>query len=201
MARKKSTAPKREAKQARSKATIEVILTAAGLVIEEHGYQAATTDRIAARAGVSVGSIYQYFSNKDEIFERFLAREENKLTESLSRALAFQGQNNRLRLSMFIRTGASPEYLGPKVYYELSRIPSLEEPIRHLQSAVIEVTSNLIQSIRPDLPIEAVGTYAVLLVTTAQGFGAASETGPDEVLLGTYIEMFENFLLPDKKTD
>ena len=201
MARKKSSTAKREAKQQRSKETIEVILSAAGLVIKKYGYQAATTDRIAARAGVSVGTIYQYFSNKDEVFERFLAREENKLTGSLSRAASFQGQSNRLRLSMFIRTGANPEYLVPKVYYELSRIPSLHEQITHLQNAVIDVTSTLIQSMRPDLSVEAVQTYAVLLVTTAQGLGAASETGPDEVLIGSYIEMLENFLIPDNETD
>ena len=197
MARKKSSTAKREAKQQRSKETIEVILSAAGLVIEKHGYQAATTDRIAAKAGVSVGTIYQYFSNKDEVFERFLAREENKLTALLSRALSFQGQSNRMCLSMFIRTGAHPEYLVPKVYYELSRIPLLHEQITHLQNAVIDVTSTLIQSMRPDLSVKAVQTYAVLLVTTAQGLGASSETGPDEVLIGSYIEMWEKFLIPD----
>ena len=55
MARRKSKTPKREAKQQRSKETIEIILTAAALVIDKRGYHGATTDRIAERAGVSVG--------------------------------------------------------------------------------------------------------------------------------------------------
>jgi len=196
MARKKSIAPKREAKQARSKATIEAILSAAGLVIDKHGYQAATTDRIAAKAGVSVGTVYQYFNNKDEIFERFLAREEAKVLVAFSRVVSLKDKSKRFRLGTYIRAGA-PKYLSPRVFDELSRVASLREPIRHLSASVIEVTATLIQSLRPDLSSEVVRTYAVLLVTTAQGLRAASETGADEVLLGSYIEMFEKFLLVD----
>ena len=196
MTRRKSKTPKREAKQQRSKETIEVILSAAGLVIDKYGYQAATTDRIAARAGVSVGTIYQYFNNKDEIFERFLAREEASVLTTMRSIVSLKDQSKRLRLSTYIRAGA-PEYLTPKVFDELSRVPSLEESIRHLSASVIELTATLIQSLRPDLSSEIAQTYAVLLVTTAQGLRAASETGADEVLLGSYIEMWEKFLLPD----
>ena len=196
MARRKSKTPKREAKQQRSKETIEFILTAAGLVIDKHGYHGATTDRIAARAGVSVGTIYQYFSNKDEIFERFLAREETKVLGTMNTVVSLQGQSKRFRLSTFIRAG-DPEYLTPKVFDELSKVPSLEESVQHLSASVIEITATLIQSIRPDLPNNVVQTYAVLLVTTAQGLRAASETGADEVMVASFIEMWEKFLLPN----
>lgn len=196
MPRRKSKTPKREAKQQRSKETIEVILSAAGLVIEEYGYQAATTDRIAARAGVSVGSIYQYFNNKDEIFERFLAREEASLLIILKSIVSLHDQSDRFRLRTYIRDGA-PEYLTPKVFSELSRVPSLKEPIRHLSASVIELTATLVQSLRPDLSNETAQIYAVMLVTTGQGLRAASETGSDETLLGVFTEMFEKFLLPD----
>lgn len=194
MARRKSRTPKREAKQQRSKDTIEVILSAAGLVIDKHGYQAATTDRVAEKAGVSVGTIYQYFNNKDEIFARFLAREEANVMDTMRSVATFNGQSDRLRLSTYIRAGA-PEYLTPKVFDELSKVESLEESISHLSSSVIELTASFIQSLRPDLSNETAQTYAVLLVTTAQGLRAASETGADEVLLGSFIEMWEKFLL------
>lgn len=59
--------PRKMPSQARSKATVEAVLTAAAHVFQKHGYAAATTDRIAERAGVSVGSLYQYFPNKDAI--------------------------------------------------------------------------------------------------------------------------------------
>ena len=46
---------------------MRAILEAAARIFEEVGVEAATTDRIAARAGISVGSLYQYFPNKDAI--------------------------------------------------------------------------------------------------------------------------------------
>lgn len=59
--------PRKAPLQARSKATVDAILSAAAQVLKRKGYAAATTDRIAERAGVSVGSLYQYFPNKDAI--------------------------------------------------------------------------------------------------------------------------------------
>src|SRR6185369_2208572 len=53
--------------QGRSRSTVDAILEAAAQVLERDGYAATTTDAIAMRAGVSVGSLYQYFPNKDAI--------------------------------------------------------------------------------------------------------------------------------------
>jgi len=47
---------------------VAAILEAAAQVFEKHGYAAATTNRIAERAGVSIGSLYQYFADKDAVF-------------------------------------------------------------------------------------------------------------------------------------
>ena len=57
--------PKR--RQARGERRIAEVLEAAGAVFAESGYSAATTNAIAARAGISPGSLYQYFPNKDAI--------------------------------------------------------------------------------------------------------------------------------------
>ena len=67
MATRTQLKPRKMPTQARSKATVEAVLGAAAHVFERHGYAAATTDRIAERAGVSVGSLYQYFPNTDAI--------------------------------------------------------------------------------------------------------------------------------------
>lgn len=53
--------------QARAKARIERVLDAAEQVFVEVGYDAATTNQIAARAGTSIGSIYQFFGNKQAV--------------------------------------------------------------------------------------------------------------------------------------
>ncbi|MGN0065492.1 MAG: TetR/AcrR family transcriptional regulator [Nocardioides sp.] len=53
--------------QARSRATVERILQAAEEEIGDHGLANASTTSIAARAGVSVGAVYRFFADKDEI--------------------------------------------------------------------------------------------------------------------------------------
>jgi AcrR family transcriptional regulator len=66
--------PRKLPKQARSGATVEAILEAAAQVFESRGYAAGTTNRIAERAGVSIGSLYQYFPNKDAILVALVHR-------------------------------------------------------------------------------------------------------------------------------
>ncbi|CAN7637926.1 TetR/AcrR family transcriptional regulator [Mycolicibacterium frederiksbergense] len=58
---------RKQPRQQRSAQTRRDILDAAARIFGEHGYAAGTTNRIAAAAGVSIGSLYQYFPNKDAI--------------------------------------------------------------------------------------------------------------------------------------
>ncbi len=59
--------PRKQPRQRRAVETRARILDAARRVFEEHGYSHGTTNRIAEAAGLSVGSLYQYFPNKDAI--------------------------------------------------------------------------------------------------------------------------------------
>jgi AcrR family transcriptional regulator len=64
----KGTSTRREPKQQRSRQTVDCVLEAVRLVVKRHGTQAITTNRIAEAAGISVGSLYQYFPDKRAIF-------------------------------------------------------------------------------------------------------------------------------------
>src|ERR1700759_4740287 len=64
------TAPRKTPKQARSSQLVEGILQAGIRVLEREGATASTTVRVAEKAGVSVGSLYQYFPNKESILFR-----------------------------------------------------------------------------------------------------------------------------------
>ncbi|WIY01445.1 TetR/AcrR family transcriptional regulator [Amycolatopsis mongoliensis] len=66
--------PRKQPRQVRAELTRQRILTAAAHVFGEHGYAAGTTNRIAERAGISIGSLYQYFPNKDAILAELLVR-------------------------------------------------------------------------------------------------------------------------------
>ncbi|MFD5827416.1 TetR/AcrR family transcriptional regulator [Lentzea sp. NPDC060358] len=67
-------APRRKPRQVRAELTRDRILTAAAHVFTEHGYAAGTTNRIAEQARVSIGSLYQYFPNKDAILAELMVR-------------------------------------------------------------------------------------------------------------------------------
>lgn len=59
--------PRRRPRQARSKHTVEAILTAARIVLDRHGLGGFTTARVAEVAGVSVGTLYQYYPSKEAV--------------------------------------------------------------------------------------------------------------------------------------
>jgi AcrR family transcriptional regulator len=80
MARKPSTAPRKQAKQARSKNTVAAILEATTQVLVRDGYARCTTNRVAERAGVSIASLYQYFPSKEALVAALI---DEHLTEIL----------------------------------------------------------------------------------------------------------------------
>ncbi|QIB48247.1 TetR/AcrR family transcriptional regulator [Streptomyces aureoverticillatus] len=66
--------PRRKPRQVRAELTRERVLTAAAHVFAAYGYAAGTTNRIAEHARMSIGSLYQYFPNKDAILAELLVR-------------------------------------------------------------------------------------------------------------------------------
>ncbi|WP_409463933.1 TetR/AcrR family transcriptional regulator [Amycolatopsis sp. GA6-003] len=77
--------PRKEPQQVRGELTRQRILAAAAQVFAEQGYAAGTTNRIAERARVSIGSLYQYYPNKDAILVALTARHLDAGAETLRR--------------------------------------------------------------------------------------------------------------------
>ncbi len=71
---KRPLEPRRQPAQARGRERVAKILDAADAVFFELGYEGATTDAIAARAGASIGSVYQFFPNKAALFRALALR-------------------------------------------------------------------------------------------------------------------------------
>ncbi len=86
--RNRSLEPRKGPLQRRSRQTVADLLHAAAQVFEELGYSGATTNRIAERAGVSIGTLYQYFPGKDAMAVALLERH---VGETLARLRGWVG--------------------------------------------------------------------------------------------------------------
>jgi len=83
---KTALSPRKSPRQARSQATVEAILDAAARVLVDRGYAATNTNLVAERAGVSVGSLYQYFPNKDSLITALHDRHSRQMNEVITQA-------------------------------------------------------------------------------------------------------------------
>ena len=75
---------RRNPKQARAQATVDAILEAAFQILEADGLAKLTTSRIADRAGVSIGTLYQYFRDREEILTAMGQRQSDDMREKIT---------------------------------------------------------------------------------------------------------------------
>ena len=83
MPRRIRTSPRKSPRQDRSKATVDAIIQAMTRVLIKEGWDAASTNRVAIEAGVSVGSLYQYFPSKEALVLAVMERHALAMTERL----------------------------------------------------------------------------------------------------------------------
>ena len=88
MTRRPRTAPRKRPRQQRSVATVDAILDATARVLCTTGYDRASTNRIALAAGVSVGSLYQYFPSKEALVAALVERHVAQMTSLVKAKLA-----------------------------------------------------------------------------------------------------------------
>jgi len=79
--------PRKKPVQSRSRATVGAVLEAAARVLEERGLAGFNTNAVAVRAGVSIGSLYQYFPSKDAILVALMEQSMTMFSEDLSEAI------------------------------------------------------------------------------------------------------------------
>jgi AcrR family transcriptional regulator len=89
--RRTTESARNQPRQSRSRVTVTVILDAAIRIFEKEGADAATTSRVADVAGVSVGTLYQYFGNRDAILAALQDREFERASAMLERVLTSAG--------------------------------------------------------------------------------------------------------------
>lgn len=75
-------------RQSRAEATIAAIVEAAAQILEKDGDDAATTAAIATRAGVSIGTLYQYFEDRDAVLAAVIRRDRQMMGAEIARRIA-----------------------------------------------------------------------------------------------------------------
>ncbi|MBR0775939.1 TetR family transcriptional regulator [Bradyrhizobium diazoefficiens] len=88
MARKPPTNPRKNASQARSRATVDALIEATARILVRDGFEKASTNRIAEIAGVSVGSLYQYFPSKEALVAAVIDRHNREIMQVVRTTLA-----------------------------------------------------------------------------------------------------------------
>jgi AcrR family transcriptional regulator len=107
--------------QKRSVATVAAILEAAARILEAQGLDAYSTNAIAARAGVSIGSLYQYFPSKDAITRALISRSVEELLADVTAVKI--GDDPRAGLEQIIDAAVKNQFRRPA----LARLLDLEE--------------------------------------------------------------------------
>jgi AcrR family transcriptional regulator len=75
MSLKRKINPRKKATQGRAKETVKSIIEATTHIIEKSGFEELSTNLIAKKAGVSIGSLYQYFPSKESILSQLIENE------------------------------------------------------------------------------------------------------------------------------
>jgi AcrR family transcriptional regulator len=127
--------------QARSAETIAVILEASTQILETRGLAAFNTNAVAERAGVSVGSLYQYFPGKEAILAALHRRYEERLLHAVMSSLtATHGKELSVRIPALVNALIDAHMFSPALHRilesEESRISAEGETVSSIGSAV-----------------------------------------------------------------
>lgn len=121
MARKPLTKPRKHASQGRSRVTVDALIEATARILVRDGFDKASTTRIAERAGVSVGSLYQYFPGKEALVSAVMERHSREVMQVVRSALA---EAAALPMEQAVRTLVAASIEAHRIDPELHRVLS-----------------------------------------------------------------------------
>jgi AcrR family transcriptional regulator len=127
MARKPLTAPRKSASQERSRLTVNAILEATAHILVKEGYDRASTNKIAERAGVSIGSLYQYFPSKEALIAAVSERHSHEVVQAVRQAsIRVVGRPVEEAVRGFVSIAIDAHCVNPRLHRVLAEeIPRL----------------------------------------------------------------------------
>ncbi|ASO20833.1 AcrR family transcriptional regulator [Actinoalloteichus hoggarensis] len=191
-------------RQARGQRRIEQILHAAATVFAEQGYEGATTNAIAGAAGISPGSLYQYFKNKDDIARALADHYAERLAAFRSEVLSAEAAAG-LSLPTAVRGVVGPlvafnlAHPGFKSLFARTDMPaSLRAAVAPVQQAVHDRVAVLIGTLVPGLDAADLARTTTVVIQIVRGMipliaeaaesGRAAMTEELQIVLVSYLE-------------
>tara|TARA_Y100000815_G_scaffold128445_1_gene115902 strand:+ start:2242 stop:2862 length:621 start_codon:yes stop_codon:yes gene_type:complete len=143
--------PRKQPSQSRARHTVDAIVEAAARILEEQGHGGFNTNAVADRAGVSIGTLYQYFPDKDALLGALIGRETARsLAEVESAARAPSGSE---ALDAVIRAAVGHQVRRPRLArlldFEESRLP-LDADTQAVRASFAAILGSILT--RADLP-------------------------------------------------
>lgn len=177
--------PRKIPSQQRSIATVEAIVEGAARILEADGLSACTTEAIAARAGVSIGSLYQYFPGREAILASVLRRERATLLRDIEAALD-RGAGDRDRLGAAVRAASRHQLGRPNLARALEQVEHLL-PVDSETAALLQAISRQLVTLVARLGCADPATTVQDLIGLTRGMtdaaGLAGETDPEALAL------------------
>jgi AcrR family transcriptional regulator len=176
---------RKEPTQERARVTVEALLDATAKVLVVEGYEGLTTNKVAAKAGVSVGSLYQYFDNKEQLVRSVGERHHEQLIAVLSKVGAAVAEDTPLPEMIETIIGAMLEAhaVDPKLHRVLSEQIPHTIIMRHVEEDGAAFVRAMFDAhkhkIRKDLDVD-VGVF--VLVHAVEGITHAAVIEHPEML-------------------
>ena len=178
--------PRKFPRQARAKATIDAIIEASTQLLLERDYDQFTTARAAERAGVSVGSLYQYFPNKAALAAAVIDRCCGEFIAALDCALAGRP---RITLAECIRAIVDVMLVSHQLAPDLHRIvidlaprigvaDKTEKVSRKMAEAIEAVLRMHVGEIAPEIDLATASTIVETLLVALAHRAALGDTAP-----------------------
>ncbi|MBN9531451.1 MAG: TetR/AcrR family transcriptional regulator [Alphaproteobacteria bacterium] len=142
-----ATIPRKLPRQARAAATMEAILEGAAHILRRDGLGGFTTNHIAERAGVSIGSLYQYFPGKEAILAELIRRKRAALLGAFQTIAADEALDLPQAIDRLVAVGIDRQLADPVLSlaldYAEAALP-LQAETRSLKVALIGTVAGLL---------------------------------------------------------
>ena len=179
-----------------------MLLEAAARVLAGEGYAAATTNRLAAAAGVSIGTLYEYFGNRDEVFEALIQRELDRLVRAFRGQETAEGMALIPRLAGMIGAGMASMEHGPALFRALEHVPgaTFRSHLHTARREVVALVREMLEEHRSELRVRDLDRAAFVAVTAVEGVAGASSNERFDAQLARELEdLLRSYLIGDER--